>query len=74
MRRDKIINKILLPSLLSLSFMDLSNGYDLDNSFKEETTITTSTAFDLAFELCEGLAIVAAVEKQGFLAAFGFIL
>ena len=44
----------------------------LMNSFKEETTITTSTAFDfVTSENSAGFAnYIAALDKQGFLAAF----
>ena len=48
----------------------------LMNSFKEETTITTSTAFDfVTSENSAGFAnYIAALDKQGFLAAFGYSL
>ena len=47
MKRDKIINKILAVffTILSLAWI-YPMVMILMNSFKEETTITTSTAFD----------------------------
>ena len=77
MKRDKIINKILAVffTILSLAWI-YPMVMILMNSFKEETTITTSTAFDfVTSENSAGLAnYIAAVEKQGFLAAFGYSL
>lgn len=77
MKRDKIINKILAVffTILSLAWI-----YPMVmiwmNSFKEETTITTSTAFDfVTSENSAGFAnYIAALDKQGFLAAFGYSL
>ena len=77
MKRDKIINKILAVffTILSLAWI-YPMVMILMNSFKEETTITTSTAFDfVTSENSAGLAnYIAAVEKQGFLEAFGYSL
>ena len=77
MKRDKIINKILAVffTILSLAWI-YPMVMILMNSFKEETTITTSTAFDFATsENSAGFAnYIAALEKQGFLAAFGYSL
>ena len=77
MKRDKIINKILAIffTILSLAWI-YPMVMILMNSFKEETTITTSTAFDfVTSENSAGFAnYIAALEKQGFLAAFGYSL
>ena len=77
MKRDQIINRILAVffTILSLAWI-YPMVMILMNSFKEETTITTSTAFDfVTSENSAGLAnYIAAVEKQGFLAAFGYSL
>ena len=77
MKRDKIINKILAVffTILSLAWI-YPMVMILMNSFKEETTITTSTAFDfVTSENSAGFAnYIAAVEKQGFLSAFGYSL
>ena len=77
MKRDKIINKILAVffTILSLAWI-YPMVMILMNSFKEETTITTSTAFDfVTSENSAGFAnYIAAFEKQGFLAAFGYSL
>ena len=77
MKRDKIINKILAVffTILSLAWI-YPMVMILMNSFKQETTITTSTAFDLVTsENSEGFAnYIAALEKQGFLSAFGYSL
>ena len=77
MKRDKIINKILAVffTILSLAWI-YPMVMILMNSFKEETTITTSTAFDfITSENSAGFAnYIAALEKQGFLAAFGYSL
>ena len=77
MKRDKIINKILAVffSILSLAWI-YPMVMILMNSFKEETTITTSTAFDfVTSENSAGFAnYIAALDKQGFLVAFGYSL
>lgn len=77
MKRDKIINKILAVffTILSLAWI-YPMVMILMNSFKEETTITTSTAFDfVTSENSAGFAnYIAALDKQGFLAAFGYSL
>ena len=77
MKRDQIINKILAVffTVLSLAWI-YPMVMILMNSFKEETTITTSTAFDfVTSENSAGFAnYIAALEKQGFLAAFGYSL
>lgn len=77
MKRDKIINKILAVffTILSLAWI-YPMVMILMNSFKEETTITTSTAFDfVTSENSAGFAnYIAALEKQGFLTAFGYSL
>lgn len=77
MKRNKIINKILAVffTILSLAWI-YPMVMILMNSFKEETTITTSTAFDfVTSENSAGFAnYIAALEKQGFLAAFGYSL
>ncbi len=77
MKCEKIINKILAVffTILSLAWI-YPMVMILMNSFKEETTITTSTAFDfVTSENSAGFAnYIAAVEKQGFLAAFGYSL
>lgn len=77
MKRDKIINKILAVffTILSLAWI-YPMVMILMNSFKEETTITTSTAFDfVTSENSAGFAnYIVALEKQGFLAAFGYSL
>lgn len=77
MKRDQIINKILAVffAVLSLAWI-YPMVMILMNSFKEETTITTSTAFDfVTSENSAGFAnYIAALEKQGFLAAFGYSL
>ncbi len=77
MKREKIINKILAVffTILSLAWI-YPMVMILMNSFKEETTITTSTAFDfVTSENSAGFAnYIAAVEKQGFLSAFGYSL
>ena len=77
MKRDKIINKILAVffTILSLAWI-YPMVMILMNSFKEETTITTSTAFDfVTSENSAGFAnYIAALEKQGCLAAFGYSL
>ena len=77
MKRDKIINKILAVffTILSLAWI-YPMVMILMNSFKEETTITTSTAFDFVpSENSAGFAnYIAALDKQGFLAAFGYSL
>ncbi len=77
MKRDKIINKILAVffTILSLAWI-YPMVMILMNSFKEETTITTSTAFDfVTSENSVGFAnYIAALDKQGFLAAFGYSL
>ena len=77
MKRDKIINKILAVffTILSLAWI-YPMVMILMNSFKEETTITTSTAFDfVTSENSAGFAnYIAALDKQGFLAAFGYPL
>ena len=77
MKREKIINKILAVffTILSLAWI-YPMVMILMNSFKEETTITTSTAFDfVTSDNSAGFAnYIAAVEKQGFLAAFGYSL
>ena len=77
MKRDKIINRILAVffTILSLAWI-YPMVMILMNSFKEETTITTSTAFDfVTSENSAGFAnYIAAVEKQGFLEAFGYSL
>ena len=77
MKRDKIINKILAVffTILSLAWI-YPMVMILMNSFKEETTITTSTAFDfVTSENSAGFAnYISALEKQGFLAAFGYSL
>lgn len=77
MKRDKIINKILAVFFIILSLAWIyPMVMILMNSFKEETTITTSTAFDfVTSENSAGFAnYIAALEKQGFLAAFGYSL
>ena len=77
MKRDQIINKILAVffTVLSLAWI-YPMVMILMNSFKEETTITTSTAFDfITSENSAGFAnYIAALDKQGFLAAFGYSL
>lgn len=77
MKRDQIINKILAVffTILSLAWI-YPMVMILMNSFKEETTITTSTAFDfVTSENSAGFAnYIAALDKQGFLAAFGYSL
>ncbi len=77
MKRDKIINKILAVffTILSLAWI-YPMVMILMNSFKEETTITTSTAFDfVTSENSAGFAnYIAALDKQGFLAAFVYSL
>lgn len=77
MKRDKIVNKILAVffTILSLAWI-YPMVMILMNSFKEETTITTSTAFDfVTSENSAGFAnYIAALDKQGFLAAFGYSL
>ena len=77
MKCEKIINKILAVffTILSLAWI-YPMVMILMNSFKEETTITTSTAFDfVSSENSAGFAnYIAAVEKQGFLSAFGYSL
>ena len=77
MKRDKIINKILAVffTILSLAWI-YPMVMILMNSFKEETTITTSTAFDfVTSENSAGFAnYIAALDKHGFLAAFGYSL
>ena len=77
MKRDKIINKILAVffTILSLAWI-YPMVMILMNSFKEETAITTSTAYDfVTSENSAGFAnYIAALEKQGFLAAFGYSL
>lgn len=77
MKRDKIINKILAVffTILSLAWI-YPMVMILMNSFKEETTITTSTAFDfVTSENSAGFAnYIVALDKQGFLAAFGYSL
>ena len=77
MKRDQIINKILAVffTVLSLAWI-YPMVMILMNSFKEETTITTSTAFDfVTSENSAGFAnYIAALDKQGFLAAFGYSL
>lgn len=77
MKRDKVINKILAVffTILSLAWI-YPMVMILMNSFKEETTITTSTAFDfVTSENSAGFAnYIAALDKQGFLAAFGYSL
>lgn len=77
MKRDQIINKILAVffTVLSLAWI-YPMVMILMNSFKEETTITTSTAFDfVTSENSAGFAnYIAALEKQGFLASFGYSL
>ncbi len=77
MKRDQIINKILAVffTVLSLAWI-YPMVMILMNSFKEETTITTSTAFDfVTSENSAGFVnYIAALEKQGFLAAFGYSL
>ena len=77
MKRDKIINKILAVffTILSLAWI-YPMVMILMNSFKEETTITTSTAFDfVTSENSAGFVnYIAALDKQGFLAAFGYSL
>ena len=77
MKREKIINRVLAVffTILSLAWI-YPMVMILMNSFKQETTITTSTAFDLVTsENSSGLAVyIAALEKQGFLAAFGYSL
>lgn len=77
MKRGKIINKILAVffTILSLAWI-YPMVMILMNSFKEETTITTSTAFDfVTSENSAGFAnYIAALDKQGFLAAFGYSL
>lgn len=77
MKRDKVINKILAVffTILSLAWI-YPMVMILMNSFKEETTITTSTSFDfVTSENSAGFAnYIAALEKQGFLAAFGYSL
>lgn len=77
MKRDKLINKILAVffTILSLAWI-YPMVMILMNSFKEETTITTSTAFDfVTSENSAGFAnYIAALDKQGFLAAFGYSL
>ena len=77
MKRDQIINKILAVffTVLSLAWI-YPMVMILMNSFKEETTITTSTAFDFVTSgNSAGFAnYFAALEKQGFLAAFGYSL
>ena len=77
MKRDKIINKILAVffTILPLAWI-YPMVMILMNSFKEETTITTSTAFDfVTSENSAGFAnYIAALDKQGFLAAFGYSL
>lgn len=77
MKRDKIINKILAVFFTILSLVWIyPMVMILMNSFKEETTITTSTAFDfVTSENSAGFAnYIAALDKQGFLAAFGYSL
>ena len=77
MKREKIINRVLAVffTILSLAWI-YPMVMILMNSFKEETTITTSTAFDfVTSENSAGFAnYIAALEKQGFLAAFGYSL
>ena len=77
MKRDKIINKILAVffTILSLAWI-YPMVMILMNSFKEATTITTSTEFDfVTSENSAGFAnYIAALDKQGFLAAFGYSL
>ena len=77
MKREKIINRVLAVffTILSLAWI-YPMVMILMNSFKQETTITTSTAFDLVTsENSAGFAnYIAALEKQGFLAAFGYSL
>ena len=77
MKREKIINRVLAVffTILSLAWI-YPMVMILMTSFKEETTITTSTAFDfVTSENSAGFAnYIAALEKQGFLAAFGYSL
>ena len=77
MKREGLINKILTVFFIILS---LAWVYPmvmiLMNSFKEETSITTSTALNFVTgDNSAGFAnYIAALEKQGFAAAFGYSL
>ena len=77
MKREKIINRVLAVffTILSLAWI-YPMVMILMNSFKQETTITTSTAFDLVTSenSADFANYIAALEKQGFLSAFGYSL
>lgn len=77
MQREKITNRILTVvfTVLSLAWI-YPMVMILVNSFKQNTAITTGTAFNpVTAETSAGIAnYISALTKQGFAAAFGYTL
>ena len=77
MKRETTVNKIISVffTVLSLAWI-YPMVMILLNSFKQETAITTTSAFELVTpENTAGLAnYISALERQGFAAAFGYSL
>ena len=77
MKKDKVINRVLSVFFVVLSLAWIYPMFMVAlNSFKRESAISTTTAFDLVSgDTFAGLAnYVSALTKQGFAQAFGYSL
>ena len=77
MKKDKVINRVLSVFFVVLSLAWIYPMFMIAlNSFKRESAISTTTAFDLVSgDTFAGLAnYVSALTKQGFAQAFGYSL
>ena len=77
MKKDKVINRVLSVFFVVLSLAGIYPMFMIAlNSFKQESAISTTTAFDLVSgDTFAGLAnYVSALTKQGFAQAFGYSL
>ena len=77
MKKDKVINRVLSVFFVVLSLAWIYPMFMVAlNSFKRESAISTTTAFDLVSgDTFAGLAnYVSALTKQGFARAFGYSL
>ena len=77
MKKDKVINRVLSVFFVVLSLARIYPMFMVAlNSFKQESAISTTTAFDLVSgDTFAGLAnYVSALTKQGFARAFGYSL
>ena len=77
MKKDKVINRVLSVFFVVLSLAWIYPMFMIVlNSFKQESAISTTTAFDLVSgDTFAGLAnYVSALTKQGFAQAFGYSL